>query len=531
MTRPSYRMVLQLCSENKKVSKIAELLGTTPKTVRRIRSKAEKQGLLPMRWQRYGEEDLRRMLNPRPEARKETLPVDWNVVHDELTRPDAVSSKRNHVTIQFLYDEHCRMAKALGKEPMARTTFYDEYSLWCQKNSFVSHVQRTPAMRMEIDYAGDALLYYDPNTAEAIPCYLFVAVLSYSKMAYVEAVPDLGKKGFLQAVINACGFFGGTARLWVPDCVKNAVLKGSAKEWAVLNSSMAELANYYDVEVYPCAPHAPKQKPGVEGGVKNAYQRIYNRIRNCYFYSLDDMNAAIRCALDEFNGKEFKDKPGWTRRSAFETYEKEKMLPLPPCNYEVRETATATVGKDSYVKSPLDKYYYSVPYQHKKEAVTIAQGERDVIIYSMTGEVYARHERGCHPYERYVTKPEHLESFLSVYHDESPEYFIRQASKAGDSVRKIIELTFETTAYPETVYKNCRSILGLGKRYGHVNLEKACNEALSIYGNTPAARIGYGKLKPLAIEFHEKACRKTEESLLADECRMSDEEFFGSHEL
>ena len=502
MARVSYRSVLSLCMANRSVSKIAKSLVTTPKTVRRIRDKATEMGLLPDKWKRYSDEELQTIMNPRPNARKDEAGPDWENIHEELGKKETASSANNHITIQFLFEEYCKEAVSRGVEPMSRTTFYDSYDAWCSMNAFVAHTQRTPGMRMEIDYAGDALLVTDPGTGEKKKCYLFLTVLSYSKYTYAEAVENLGKKDFLQAVINACDYYGRSAHLWVPDCVKNAVLKGSSKEWAVLNSTMAELGNYYGVEVYPCSPHSPKEKPGVEGGVKNAYQRIYNAIRKCVFHSIDDLNEAILEVLEEYNNTPLRDKPEWTRKKAFEELEKEKMLPLPSVAYEVRETVTATVGLDSHVKCSIDGYHYSVPYMYKKAKITVGLGKKDVIIYSETGETIAAHARGCDPFNRFVTNPEHLESFLSCYQNESPMYFIDRASRAGEGTRKVIENIFETTKYPETVYKNCRSILGLGKKYGYSNLEKACTAAISKYGSSPDARIGYSKLKPLVIMFN-----------------------------
>lgn len=95
----------------------------------------------------------------------------------------------------------------------------------------------------------------------------------------------------------------------MPDCLRNAVTRGSSKEWALLNSSMAELGKNYGVEVAPCSPHTPKGKPGVEGGVKNAYQRIYYALRNCIFYSIDDLNESIMEQQEEYNDTPFKEKP------------------------------------------------------------------------------------------------------------------------------------------------------------------------------------------------------------------------------
>ena len=361
MAKLSYRSILSLLAENKSITGIARNQDTTPKTVRRIRDKATEMGLLPDGWRKHSEEDLHTLMNPRPGARKDEQGPDWEAIHEELGRKGTSSSKHNHMTLQFMYDEYCREARARGVEPMGRTTFFDSYGAWCGKHAFVAHTQRTPGMRMEIDYAGDALLITDPHTGKTRECYLFLAVLSYSKYTYAEAVENLGKKDFLQAVINSCDYFGCTARLWVPDCVRNAVLKGSSKEWAVLNSSMAELGRYYGVEVFPCSPHAPREKPAVEGGVRNSYQRIYNAIRNCVFHSIDDLNEALLEQLEEYNDAPFRERPEWSRRKAFMELERDKMLPLPPVCYEIRETATATVGKDSHVRCSIDGYYYSVP--------------------------------------------------------------------------------------------------------------------------------------------------------------------------
>ena len=72
----------------------------------------------------------------------------------------------------------------------------------------------------------------------------------------------------------------------------------------------------------------------------------------------------------------------------------------------------------------------------------------------------------------------------------------------GSSVYEVLSPSSTTD---ETVYKMCRSVVfGLGRHYGRANLEKACNAALSIYGSTPEARIGYAKLKPLLEEMRKK---------------------------
>ena len=181
------------------------------------------------------------------------------------------------------------------------------------------------------------------------------------------------------------------------------------------------------------------------------------------------------------------------------------LLPLPSTRFEVRRTATANVGKDGFVRSSIDHYYYSVPHEYIGNKVILKSGTDDIIITTIDGRMIAKHPLGTSPYDRHILDPKHLQSYLRQYTEESPQYFIDEAERSGEGTRKVIELILEGTKYPETVYKMCRSVVfGLGRHYGRANLEKACNAALSIYGSTTEARIGYAKLKPLLEEMRKK---------------------------
>lgn len=89
MAKIQYRSVLSLCLEKKSVTMIAQSLGTTPKTMRRVRDKAIEMELLPYKWRRYSEDDLHNIMNPQPGAH-EVAPY-WEEIHDELGRNSPVS--------------------------------------------------------------------------------------------------------------------------------------------------------------------------------------------------------------------------------------------------------------------------------------------------------------------------------------------------------------------------------------------------------------------------------------------------------
>ncbi len=63
---------------------------------------------------------------------------------------------------------------------------------------------------------------------------------------------------------------------------------------------------------------------------------ILARLRNRQFFSLEELNAAIRELLIELNNRPFKKLDG-CRASAFETIDRPAMRPLPEHRYEFAE--------------------------------------------------------------------------------------------------------------------------------------------------------------------------------------------------
>ena len=82
-------------------------------------------------------------------------------------------------------------------------------------------------------------------------------------------------------------------------------------------------------------------------------------LRNQQFFSIAELNRAIRNQLDIINGQPFQKKEG-SRREIFEKEEKEFLKPLPPVRYEMAEWKVATVQSNSHIAAY--KKMYSVPY-------------------------------------------------------------------------------------------------------------------------------------------------------------------------
>src|SRR2546423_15495692 len=77
-------------------------------------------------------------------------------------------------------------------------------------------------------------------------------------------------------------------------------------------------------------------KAKVEVGVQVVGRWILARLRHRRFFSLAELNAAIRALLDELNDRQMR---GWgmSRRALFQQLDKPALRSLPPLAYEYAE--------------------------------------------------------------------------------------------------------------------------------------------------------------------------------------------------
>jgi transposase len=133
-------------------------------------------------------------------------------------------------------------------------------------------------------------------------------------------------ESWILAHVHAYQFFGGVARLLIPDNLKTGVEKA---DWysPLINKTYHEMAEHYGTAVIPTGVRKPKQKASVERAVGMLSTWITAALRNRQFFSLVELNEAMRQKLDDFNRKPFQKKPG-SRESAF-AEELPFLMPLP----------------------------------------------------------------------------------------------------------------------------------------------------------------------------------------------------------
>ena len=141
---------------------------------------------------------------------------DYGYIRKELLR--------NGVSKKLLWTEYMEDCRANGDEPLMYSQFCYHIQQDEQKRRATMHIKRKPGEQVEVDWAGDPAIIIDPDTGEILKAYIFVGVMNYSQYAYVEAFLDMKQKSWITAHVHMYEFFGGVARILVPDNCKTAVV-------------------------------------------------------------------------------------------------------------------------------------------------------------------------------------------------------------------------------------------------------------------------------------------------------------------
>lgn len=378
--------------------------------------------------------------------------------------------KRKGVTRQSIW------SKYYEKHPdgYRETQFRNHYNQWSKHVNSSMHIDHKAGDKMYVDYAGERLQIVNDATGEIKKVEVFAAILGASQLTYVEASHSQQKEDFINSCENALHYFGGAPQAIVTDNLKSAVTKSSKYE-PTLNEAFSDFILHYNMAALPAGPYKPKHKALVEGVVKIIYKTIYAVLNDRVFISLEELNRAIREALEQHNNRPLKNRP-YTRRQLFEEVERQELQSLPLRRYDLKRKKAATVMKNNYVCMAEDKNYYSVPYEYIGKKVNIFYSQTEVEVFYRYERI-AHHKRDRTPY-RYITVDEHMAYKNRYMTDWTPEKFIDRAANVGENTRQYIINLLEKRQHPEQAYRSCQGILSFASRVGNERLDKACHRAL-----------------------------------------------------
>jgi transposase len=223
--------------------------------------------------------------------------------------------------------------------------------------------------KLFVDYADQTFAVVDPKTGEVRQAQIFDATLGASNFTYAEATWTQSISDWIGAHTPAFAYMGGVPGQIVSDNLKAGITKACFYDPAV-NRKYADMAAQYDTAVVPARPRKQRDKVKVEVAVKIAHHWIAARLRNRRFFSLTELNAAIRMLLDRLNNRVTRHL-GASRRHLFEAFERAVLKPLPKTAYVCSKWRQRTFGFDYHVD--IDRHYYSVPRTLLREKILLSR--------------------------------------------------------------------------------------------------------------------------------------------------------------
>lgn len=447
------------------------------------------------------------------------LGISRNTVKSYLSRiatsplsPGELLSSPDHLLAELLYtasDEADRtgdprrdevlglmdyFTAELGKTGVTRLLLWEEYARgrespysypqFCEllaREMRVSGASMTfhyrPGELMMVDFAGTPQHYADRDTGEIVECPVFVAVLPYSGYGFALALPNATIPQVVKA-LNAClEYFGGIPRDLKTDNMRQVVTKSCHYE-PTFTEVLDQWALHNDIFLRATRVRKPKDKAPVEGSVRLTYQRVYARLRNEVFHSLQGLNAAMREKLDEHNAKPFQKKEG-SRHSVFLESERPVLHALPLQAYTPKHSVEAKVQRNYHIILGEDRHQYSVPHVYIGKKVRAVYDADTVEIYYKYKRI-ALHNRS---YRRsgYTTVEGHMPENHLAYHQQmgwDEDYFRKQADMVGPQTAAYIDRVLQSRKFVEQTYHGCVGIIRLARTYGNDRLEAACARAM-----------------------------------------------------
>ncbi len=469
-----YREILRLNDLGLAQQPIADSCGVSKKTVNRVLKRAKELGLSWPLDANQTDAVLAELLFPpsKPKVSNKRMP-DYDYVHKELMR--------NGVNKKLLWMEYLEECQQANQEAL----MYSQFCYYIQqdevKRRATMHISRKPAEQVEVDWAGDPAHLIDRINGEVIKAYVFVGVMTYSQYAYAEAFLNEKQESWITAHNHMYSYFGGVAKILVPDNCKTAVVHNRRWDDQRINETYREMAEHYGTAIIPARVRAPKDKPNAEGSVRNISTWIIAALRDQQFFSLAELNDAIRKKLEEYNAKPFTKKEG-SRLSLFRDEELALLAPLPTTPYEIAQWKQATVQYNYHIT--IDGMSYSVPYDYLQRVVDVRITDKVIEIFYNHSRI-ASHKRLYGRKGQYATIKEHMPDDHQKYIEWDGDRFRRWAEKIGPCTAKTVNSILTSNRVEQQGYRSCMGLLRLADKYSSKRLEHACELALT-YTDKPS---------------------------------------------
>ena len=460
------RSVLELHNEGVSIRKIARALDLKRSTVSDYLARAVAAQVTWPLSDEWTEDDLHQALfGPSYGTAQRPFP-DYSYINKEL--------RRKGVTLQLLHDEYL----LTHPDGYQYSQYCELYRRWRKTLNVSMRQTHRAGEKLFVDFAGQTIPVHD-LAGGVTHVQLFVAVMGATNYTYAEAVATQTLPDWIDVHCNTLEYLGGVPALTICDNLRSGVTTACWYE-PLLNATYEDWSRHYGTCVMAARPGKPKDKAKVENGVLVAERWLLAALRNHTFFSLAELNAAIRPLLERLNNRPFKKLPG-SRASLFEELDMPALKPLRTDRYEFAEWRRAKVSIDYHVALHLGDrryHYYSVHYSLLQQEVQLRISRSAVEIYFKAKRV-AAHQRDDTPGAS-STLTEHMPEAHKRHAKWTPSRILRWAKETGESCRQVAQQIMDNRPHPEQGFRSCVGLISLGDRYTPTRLEAACRRALAL---------------------------------------------------
>jgi len=322
-----------------------------------------------------------------------------------------------------------------------------------------------PGASCQVDFgAGPALL----EVGRRIKTWVFVAVLSYSRVLYAELVRDQSVATWLGCHRRAFEFFGGISAQVRIDNAKCAITKACATD-PLVQRAYGEFALELGFRIDPCIPHTPEHKGQVERGVGYVKKSFFPTRT---IESIDEGNRELKRWCREEAGERIH---GTTRERPNARFERERslLIDLPLRWPELCTYTRAKVHRDCHIQ--VASALYSVPWQHIGQTLSVKLGERLVEVYSSNHAVIAAHLKTARGTRR--TDSSHLPESAIAFFSRDREALSKAATAIGTHCEALMQQLLGDRVVDRL--RAAQGVIRLADKHGPKALDAACKRALT----------------------------------------------------
>ncbi|MGO9599153.1 MAG: IS21 family transposase [Isosphaeraceae bacterium] len=328
-------------------------------------------------------------------------------------------------------------------------------------------VHYEPAQAMQVDWGECGRVQIGATTRKVS---VFVAVLCYSRLMFIEFTLSQSKAEFYRSLVHALEFFSGSPRAIIFDNLKAAVLNGSGRS-ACFHPDFLALCGYFRLQPIACERRDPESKGIVEVGVRYVKHNALAG-RGEQLTRFEDYLALAPLWRDQVANIRVHET---TRERPVDRFQRERSLlrALPVIPFDTDEVVPAVVNTQARIE--FDGNRYSTPPRFVRQPVTI-RASRDKLRVLHEGQVVAKHVR-CYQRGQLIVLPEDRLAALALRRRSRVSALEQQFDTLGPEAR---QFHLHLNSQPVKTSVHLRRLLGLARLYGTAEVLAAISRALEL---------------------------------------------------